>query len=129
MVAWRRRYGSRDIEQVPEPEANTRISKSLAAIAKGIAALNQRRQVSEQDLQDAFRVGIDCIPDYRRRLLLAIARGRDWQQLLIPRTVRDREIEEIEALQLITPNKELTGRTSTLLQTANIVFEGIKIAD
>jgi hypothetical protein len=126
---FRNSYGAREIEQVPEPEANTRISKSLAAIARGIAALNQRRQVSEQDLQDAFRVGIDCIPDYRRRLLLAIARGRDWQQLPIPRTVRDREIEDIEALQLITPDKELTGRTSTLLQTANIVFEGIKITD
>ncbi len=126
---FRNNYGGRDIEYVPEPEANTRISKSLASIAKGIAALNQRRQVSEQDLQDAFRVGLDCIPDNRRRLLLAIARGRDWQQLSVPRTVRDREIQELEALELITPEKELAGKTSSLLQTANIVFEGIKLTD
>jgi hypothetical protein len=124
---FRNSYGV--IEQVPEPEANTRISKSLAAVAKGIAALNQRRQVSEQDLQDAFRVGIDCIPAQRCRLILAIARGRDWQQVPLPRTIRDREIEELEALQLITPDKGLTGKTSTLLQTANIVFEGVKLTD
>ena len=51
---YRESYGDRDIEYVPEPEANTRISKGLAAIAKGIAALNRHKMVSEEDLQGCF---------------------------------------------------------------------------
>jgi len=50
----RSNYGSREIEYVPEAEANTRISKGLAAIARGIAALSGKKSVTEQDLQDAF---------------------------------------------------------------------------
>ena len=67
---YRNGYGSRDIEHVPEAEANYRLSQGLSAIAKGVAALNQRNEVAEADLQDAFRVGMDCISDARRHLLL-----------------------------------------------------------
>jgi hypothetical protein len=126
---FRSSYGNREIEYVPEPEANTRISKALAAIAKGIAALNQRTSVSEQDLQDAFRLGIDCIPENRRRLILAFARNLDFQQIPIPRTLQAREIEELTALGVITSDRELTGRISDLLQTTDIVTDGVKLMD
>jgi hypothetical protein len=98
---FRSSYGSRDIEYVPEPEANTRISKGLAAIAKGIAALNQRSEVTEQDLQDAFRVGLDCTTENRRKLLLAAKEGQDLNQVRMPRTVRRRELENLEALEIL----------------------------
>lgn len=98
---FRRGYGNREIEYVPEPEANTRLSKGLAALAKGIAALHRRPEVAEQDLQDAFRVGLDCLPDYRRRLFLAVAQGLNLDSVGIPRTMRTRELEELSELGIV----------------------------
>lgn len=100
---FRNSYGTREIDYAPEPEANTRISKQLASLARGIAALNRRAQVAEPDLQDAFRVGLDCLPVNRRKLLLAALAGHDLNSVPMPRTVRRRELEELEALGLIEP--------------------------
>jgi hypothetical protein len=100
---FRNSYGQREIDYAPEPEANTRISKQLASLARGIAALNRRDPVAEPDLQDAFRVGLDCLPDNRRKLLLAALADQDLNCVPMPRTVRRRELEELEALGLIEP--------------------------
>lgn len=124
---FRSSYGNREIDYVPEPEANTRISKGLAAVAKGIAALNHHRSVTEQDLQDAIRLGIDCIPENRRRLLLEIARTGDFDRVSMARTLRDRELGELEALELITSERRLTAKISDLLQTTDIVTDGVKL--
>jgi hypothetical protein len=48
---YRSSYGNRDIEYAPEPEANTRLSKGLAAIAKGVASVRGHEAVAEEDLQ------------------------------------------------------------------------------
>lgn len=121
-------YGNREIEYVPEAEANTRISKGLAAIAKGIAALNGRKNVVEQDLQDAFRVGIDSVPETRRKLLLAIVRNKKLDQVLLPRTVKGRELEELENLGLITDEPYgLTETAGNLFATADIVSDGVRL--
>ena len=92
---------SREIEYVPEPEANTRISKALAAIARGVAALNQRASVTEADIQDAFRVGLDCLPGNRRGLVLAAFHGQSADSVRMPRTVIRREREELEELEIL----------------------------
>jgi hypothetical protein len=111
----------REIEYVPEPEANTRVSKGLAAIAKGVAALNQHTDVAEQDLQDAFRVGLDCIPDTRRRLLLTVLRGEDVSSLKLPRTVQARELEDLVALQIFeeADSPQVSQRVAKLLEVAS----------
>jgi hypothetical protein len=98
---YRNSYGSREIEYVPEPEANTRIAKGLAGIAKGVAALNGRGEVAEEDLQDAMRVGLDSIPEYRRALLVGFAQGHELDAIAIPRTLRDRELENLAELGLL----------------------------
>ncbi len=67
---YRESFGGRDIEYVPEPEANTRIAKGLADIARGIASLLGKDAVGEPEMQDAARVGLDSIPDLRRRILI-----------------------------------------------------------
>jgi hypothetical protein len=122
---FRSSYGSRDIEYVPEPEANTRLSKALAAVAKGIAAINGREVVGEQDLQDAFRVAFDSIPDNRRRLLVAIAQDRELDDRWLPRTVQEREIQELQALDLLRGDDPvLTKRAAKLLGVADVVMGG-----
>jgi hypothetical protein len=123
-------FGRRDIEYVAEPEANTRISKGLAAIAKGVAALNGRDKVAESDLQDAFRVGLDSISDNRRRLLLSIVQGRDCGTVGLPRTIQSRELEELQALNLTvtkagTPH--LTKPVERLVRKARILVNGVRL--
>lgn len=122
---YRDNYGKREIEYVPEPEANTRISKGLASIARGIAALNKREEVAEQDFQDTLRVGLDCLTDNRRRLLIAAYQDTDLDSVMMPRTVRSREIEDLEALKIIEPNfpnprMVLTDRIEKLMQMASL---------
>jgi hypothetical protein len=123
---FRSNFGKREIDCVPESEANTRISKGLAAIAKGLAALNRRRTVAEQDLQDVFRVGLDTIPDNRRRLLFSIAQGKNCRTVGLPQTVTLREIEELESLGLSVTKgglPRLTRQTAQLLQAVNIIVD------
>jgi hypothetical protein len=98
---FRNSFGQREIDYAPEPEANTRISKQLASLARGIAGLSRRAAVGEPDLQDTFRAGLGCLPDNRRKLLLAGLAGQDLNSVPMPRTVRRREVEELEALGLI----------------------------
>jgi len=114
-------YGSREMEYVPESEANTRISKGLAAIAIGVAALHARKEVAEQDVQDALRVGLDSIPDVRKNILLVAWEKQKISDLPISRTVRERACEELEALQFLARKDEiweLTDRATKLFSLA-----------
>jgi hypothetical protein len=118
-------FGNRDIEYVPEAEANTRISKSLAAIAKGVASLRGHKEVAEGDLQDAFRVGLDSLSDYRRRLFLAVARGLDPKSVGIPKTMCLRELEELVELGVVEEAESPSGyglpvRIAQLWRKANV---------
>jgi hypothetical protein len=129
---YRDAFGKREIEYVPESEANTRISKGLAAIAKGIASLNRRSEAIAEDVNDALRVGLDCIPDYRRKLLAAMIRGQPLDSVPMPRTVRTRELEELGALNLLEPaglddpvgtGWKFSAKTKQLLEGAGLLAE------
>jgi hypothetical protein len=65
-------------------------------------------------------VGLDCITDTRRQLLLAIIHGEDVDEVQLSRTVRERQLEELEALVLIENNGAwtLTQRAGALLDAA-----------
>jgi hypothetical protein len=114
---FRNAYGSREIEYAPEPEANTRLAKGLAALIRGIAALNGHKGVEEQDLQDGFRVGLDCLPENRRHILLAASRGQDLASISIAPTMRFRAAEELEALGILEDKRQpkLSDRAALLL--------------
>ena len=122
---YRSSFGNREIEHVPEPEANTRIAKGLAALAKGVASLHGQTQVAEEDLQDIFRVGLDSLQDYRRRLFLAVAKGTNPGSVNMPHTMRQRELEELEELGLLEKAKpdsgyRLTDRIARLWNRVNV---------
>jgi hypothetical protein len=129
---YRNAYGKREIDYVPESEANTRISKGLAAIAKGIASLNRRAEVAAEDMSDALRVGFDCIPDPRRKVLDTAIRRQPMSSVPMPRTVRDREIEELRELGILEPpglddppdlGAKLTSKSEQLLKAAGVLNE------
>jgi hypothetical protein len=123
---YRSSFSNRQIEYVPEAEANTRISKGLAALAEGEAALQGRCEVAEQDLQDAFRVGLDSLPENRRRIIIAALKGKDLESVQLPRTVRERESEDLEALGILGEGDRkgtLTERVEELLNVATVKRE------
>ena len=108
---------------VPEAEANTRIAKGLAAIAKGVASIRGHKEVAEDDIQDAFRVGLDSLQDYCRRLFLAIAGAKDPASVGIPRTMRERELEELTELGVVeetASGHKLSGRVQELWTRASV---------
>lgn len=117
---FRSSYGKREIEYVPEAEANTRISKGLAALAKGIAALSGHSTVGEDEMRDAWRVAIDCLPEYRRRIFNTLLKQNDLQALRIPRTVLARELEDLRELEILTEECSFTQKIRNLLSTARV---------
>jgi len=117
---YREGFGSRNIEYVPEPEANTRIAKGLAGIARGIAALNQQNEVAEQDLQDVFRVGLDCIPEIRRRVLIAAITNQPFDSVGAPYTTTNHAIQELVELDILDKEHKLSKKTQKLLEVADL---------
>jgi hypothetical protein len=121
---YRSAFGNREMEHVPEPEANTRIAKGLAALARGIASLNQHEVVGEEEFEDIVRVAFDTVPENRRRLLKAIIEGRSPESVPMAKTVRGRELEELEALGLLsidaTDEFKLDSSVRKLLDVARI---------
>jgi len=117
---FRANYGNREIEYMPEPESNTRLSKGLAALARGIASLNQRTTVGEADFQDVLRVAFDCIPEYRRLLLQSAIYDKDPADLEIPPTMQRREIENLSELGLLTPEGNLSRSARELVEATRI---------
>jgi hypothetical protein len=97
----------------------------LASLARGIAALHRRSEVAEEDLQDAFRVGFDCLPQDRRRLLLASMRGENAQVLRMPPTVKMRVRQELEALEVCDSTGRLTEEAARLLEKADVIIDGL----
>jgi hypothetical protein len=119
---FRNGYGNREIEFVPEPESNTRISRGLAAIARGIGALSGNGEVAEEDLQDAFRVGLDCLPTQRRQILVAAIRNENLNAIPLARTVLTRQLEELRELRMLD-GETLTEQVRQLIVTGGVELE------
>jgi hypothetical protein len=69
---------NRQIVDVPEPEAPTRISRCLTTLISAHAALH-RRPVIPEDIRIAIRVAMDSIPIRRYQILANIPRGAGIQ--------------------------------------------------
>jgi hypothetical protein len=94
---YRNSFGNREIIDVSVPEANTRIAKGLAAIARGDAALQRKDAVDDDVLQDIYRVALDCIPPTRRDVFTAVLVGRS-----VPvGTTPARALEDLQELGLV----------------------------
>jgi hypothetical protein len=103
------------ITYVPEPEANTRLTKQLGTIGKGIAALRGKSVVGDEEMADIVRVALDSLPPGRRRMLFA----QDPTQVTSdsPASTTKRTLQDCEALRLLeTDAKGNTCRTEFLIE-------------
>ena len=91
----------KEIRYIPEPEAPTRLSQQLSQLSKGSALLDNRYIVAEQDYRLVQRVGMDCIPAVRRKILDYLSTGDESTLVGLPASTRSYADEELEALGLI----------------------------
>ena len=61
-----------DVEQPPSPEGPGRLTKQLAALACGLAALRGTGTLTEDDYRLVERVAFDSIPETRSKILWAL---------------------------------------------------------
>ena len=109
------------ITDLGTPEANTRISRALDNIVLGIATLEGREVATESDLQDSFRVALDCLPALRRDIIAtAISGGVLPDGDEFSRSARSRCAEELVALGVLQDRKQPFLFTPEFSEVVNI---------
>jgi len=91
----------KEITYVPEPEAPTRLAQQLFQLAKGSALLDCQAVVTEQDYAMVCRVGMDCIPSARRRILEYFLTGDERLLATLPGSTRTYAEQDLEAVGLV----------------------------
>jgi len=87
--------------------------------------LSGRKRVAEEDLQDALRVGLDCLPEVRRKLLLAAVAEQGLKSVDMPWTTGQRAYEDLRELKVLDGSRDslkLTGNIQSLLTKAKLVL-------
>ena len=104
---------SKDMSYIPEPEAPARLVKQLAILACGLAVLEGRRQVSIADYLLTLKVGLDCIPRQRMKVIEFMASvDKAWRTSEVAKGINyspksaKRHLEDLVAHELINVNVE-----------------------
>ena len=92
---------NKEIIYVPEPEASTRLAQQLAQLAKGSALLAGRDLVNEEDFLLVRRVAFDSIPATRRRILDALASGKQPSDAGLPSSTCNYAVLDLRSLKLV----------------------------
>jgi hypothetical protein len=111
---------SKDIVYVPEPEASTRLSQQLAQLVKGSALLAGRPVAQREDYSLAWRVGFDCIPAMRAKILNALISGGDIRSVNMPPSTKSYAVQDLECQELVAENA-LSPLAVELLRKARVV--------
>ena len=109
----------KEIIYVPEPEAPTRLGQQLCQLAKGLARLQHRAVVTEGDLADVWRVGVDCLSASRRSIMTELIGGKQADDL--PRSSRSYAASDLTELGLLTDKRALSDVSVNLLTGAGLL--------
>jgi hypothetical protein len=102
----------KEIIYEPESESPTRLAQQLAQLAKGSALIGGHSVVTSSDYVLVRRVGMDCIPAVRRKILESLMTGDDSQLAKTPASTRSYAEQELESLGLL-----IGSGTSAVLTT------------
>jgi hypothetical protein len=130
---------SRELEYVPEPEAPTRLTLQLRTLLQAITLLDAGF-TQHRAYRIVHRVGMDCIPQLRRRIL---ERLKAWKSLWItttqlsdimdcPTSTIRRACEDLLGLELIDrqkASKPTTPHSWTLRTTTGALLEAAQPQD
>jgi hypothetical protein len=118
---------NRELEDMPDPEGNTRFPQQLAQIGRGWAALMESRVVTEDAMTLISRVAFDSIPPRRRDVLRALMDGKNAYSLDLASSVVERALEELEAVGLL--NKPKGYSQASLSDLAISLLEGAQLCE
>jgi hypothetical protein len=114
----------KEIRFVPEAEAPTRLAQQLSQLSKGSAMLDCRDIVDAGDYKLVRRVGMDCIPAARRKILEYLTTGEESTLTGLPASTRSYAEEELAALGLISgsaSSAELSTEALMLMSRADLL--------
>jgi hypothetical protein len=119
---------------MPEAEAPTRLSQQLSQLAKGSARLSRRTVVNEDDFRLVKRVGFDCIPSLRWRVLQDHIDETESLSETIPKATLSYTRENLQTVGLLQKEGEhfqLSPLSTGLLKRAiagslNLLSERVK---
>lgn len=120
----REAFKKKEIIDVSEPEAPTRIAQQLSQLAKGSALLEGRAVVGDEDCELAVQITLDCIPPNRRKILdylIKTYRKATFLPLRMPGSTKYYAEGDLKALRLLTDAGDLSGSTLDLLRKADIL--------
>jgi len=105
---------SKNLIYLPEPEAPTRLAQQLSQLARGSARLSCRTSVDADDLGLVRRVGFDCIPRLRWRVLDGCRQGKTLTAD-IPKATLSYVREDLRLVGLLTQSGDLSPLSRRLL--------------
>jgi hypothetical protein len=98
---------SREIASLPEPEAPARLTNQLLKLARGLAAVRRKTEVSENEMLVVRRVAADTIPALRVRILKAMHGGIETtdglaSEIGLSRPSIERHLEDLSVLGAVS---------------------------
>jgi DeoR-like helix-turn-helix domain len=98
-----------ELDYAPEPEMPGRFARQLASLVRGLALLDRRTEINDDDLRIVARVGLDCIPPVRLLALRELAGHEEdlatsavAQQVEYSTSTVRRALEDLQALGMVT---------------------------
>ena len=116
-------YNKREIGYLPEPESPTRLAQQLCQLSKGSAVLDHRFFVLDKDYRLVCRVGMDCIPAIRLKILDYLGTRDESEVNKLPGSSRTYAEEELRLVRLISGSgtrAELSQEALDLLAAAGL---------
>jgi len=123
---------SRELIYTPEPESPPRLAKQFVKLGEGLAIINNRKIITEEDYQIIYRVGFDTIPKQRKEIIFVLNNSplsaNDIAKITrYPYSTTYKLLEELKSLSLVDSldNKvwSLTDLTSDFLAKIKPVSE------
>lgn len=108
-------YSTREIEQIPDPELPTRLSKQLITLASAFSLMSNGN-FTEDNYGLLYKIGLDCIPTKRKLVIEELIRTKDYTEtpdvavaIGYPTNSTRRILEDLHALQLIDRQSQGKG--------------------
>ena len=106
---------TRKVDELPNPEIPTRLTKQLVCLAKGIAMARERDLVTASEVQLVKKVALHSVPPLRlkiiKQLKIASSVTALAQRIGLPNTTIERNLEKLQALGVVGKKQGATVNT------------------
>ncbi len=108
-------YSTREIEQIPDPELPTRLSKQLITLSAAFNLMSDGN-FTEDDYALVYKIGLDSIPTKRRLVIETLVKSQEQQEttdvataISYPTNTTRRILEDLHGLQLVERESQGKG--------------------